>query len=437
MKLRLLSLTVISISLSCFLFAAEQQEMRPSAFVQEIDGVGSLQATTRTSDGAYLTVSGGSRVITISKFSSEGNKIWTSSFENSSPGEIGIRSITEVSDGYLLAGGQGWYWTYYDGGILIKIDTSGKIVWSKQSNSLRYLSSITVQPDGTFLAVGVSSIPMSPALIKFSSDGSVLWKKKFSQFELLIDDWGFQNYYPASATTPDNGLVMVLREFNYVGPTLVYLLRINPDGEVLWNRKMKISGFASVLHVTSDGGILLISSDTNTVVRLNENGLPDWAASYPFASNRTFLTDAIERPEGGYELVGSRERYGTPQGLVEDGSAILLKIDGRGKIVSQKELSQGKTGYQQQIFLSPDNGYVAFTPKLRDGIESVLMWKVDSEGHIAGCNFSHVNELVKEKEAVEITRKFRLERPHPFSLKFGELTLSPHQTNYSIRTICD
>ena len=443
-KRNALLITLISFWLPVFLFAGQQfqEEITANGFVKRIDGIGNLIAASQTSDRKYLIVSGESGTITISKLSSSGTKLWMTSFETSSylNSVAHIISVAEANDGYLLAGFNRDPVT--EGAILIKLDTSGNIVWSKQSNSLWYLTSVTAQPKGTFLAVGLARDPQYPVLIKFSHAGDVLWTKTFSQFAVQLDDWGVPNYFPTSVATPDDGIVMAVREFRYDLPSRVYMFKINSDGDITWTRKITMSGFVGSIHVTSDGGILLLVPDENTVVRLDARTRPQWAARYRF--DGMSLTDVIETPDGGYELVGSRIVYGTPPRgeLVEDGSAILLSIDEQGKILSQKKVAKGKSGSGQTIFHSGDHGYVMFASKLskteNGNQNSILMAKTDSQGRVPGCHFSRASKLVKSENISGIeTRKFRLKKTSSLSLNFSQLTLFPRETNESINSICE
>ena len=74
----------------------------------------------------------------VSKLNNQGHKIWIQY------GMTGSYDIAAHTNGYLVLGHNG----------LIKIDTSGAILWQREYPNVDYLSKVVVLPDNSLMMIG-------------------------------------------------------------------------------------------------------------------------------------------------------------------------------------------------------------------------------------------------------------------------------------------
>jgi hypothetical protein len=155
---------------------------------------------------------------------------------------------------------------------LVKIDSNGQIIWSKNYGGSESDSGgdIVVLEDGYIVAGGSSSndhdLPGNKGyadswIFKVDKNGTLLWSKNYGGS--LDDNLG------GIKKTSDGGFVLVGSTSSNDGDVLLnkgeydaWILKIDENGEVLWSKTYggtKIDGFSSV-HEFPDGGFLLAGS---------------------------------------------------------------------------------------------------------------------------------------------------------------------------------
>jgi PQQ-like domain len=410
-NLQIVLVILIHFCASALLSAEQLPESPNNEFVKEIQGLGYLVAVSQTSDEGYVTVSYKDDLdtLTIRKVSNSGERIWKNSFQSSNKlQELIVSGISELADGYLLTGTVGKSVEEHKRtGLLIKLNTRGKIVWSK--NISAQLQSAIAQPDGTFFTLGVTGNPQQPVLMKFGSAGDILWSKRFAKLD--------PNANMHSSAIHGNGFLIAVtryRVFNdgWPHPYRIDLTRIKANGDSVWAQTLRINDFQlQKIRVTSSGNILLIAENGfgSQVISLNKNGHAQWASVY-FLSDQTssgylVLNDLVQTSDGGYAVVGII----SPDWMCGCGDALLLKLDGDGKVLFEKKLGSGKdfsgnSDVAESIFSTQDNGYVIFGQSYEHFVPngsdpwSQLIIGLNYNLRVSGCNSFEATDIAFIKQ---------------------------------------
>ncbi|WP_052158309.1 hypothetical protein [Lacinutrix jangbogonensis] len=266
------------------------------------------QDIIQTSDGGYAIigssfsndedVSGnhGQNDYWLAKLDASGNISWQKSYGYQGA-DYGISVIQTNDSGYLITGvldvtasggagntskqrsnhAGGDYWA-------LKLDASGTIEWSKYYGGLFTDSpeSIVQTEDNGFIIVGGSDSMDTDIsnnigsydfwVLKISATGAIVWEKSYGGEE-IDEAWsivksGDGNYIIAGDTRSNTVNVS-----NNIGAADVWLIKISPTGELLWEKTIGGTGFdvARDISATQDGGFLLAGSSRSNDVDVSEN----------------------------------------------------------------------------------------------------------------------------------------------------------------------
>lgn len=268
---------------------------------------------------------------------------WARTYARSdSVGERAQAVIQSSDGGYFLVGES----TLYDGitGFAaatwaLRLDALGNVIWQRAfQRGLQGLARGAAEVPGGFLIVGETGV------LKVDSGGNLRWAKQYTAEGGLA---------LASAAARSDGQVMLAGALALTGEALA--LRIDEQGEVVWGRTFAGAFFRRV-RVTADGGSILAGRIDQPdpdfyAVRLDADGAVVWQRSYDnrfdarhgvedaepnVVSSNDDGRDAIEKPDGGFTLVG--ESYAnfpipeaTPVGYY---ASAVLELDSDGEIVA-------------------------------------------------------------------------------------------------------
>ncbi len=230
---------------------------------------GSQNSISLTSDSGFI-ITGAYNKIRLFKKAANGNLQWSKSY--SSGNNESSSFAQQTSDGgYIIVGNTNFLQTADVDIKLIKTDSLGNLIWSKNyriSNSaLSYSMQQTI--DGGYIISGVVSTLISTwtyvynfFLIKTDSSGNISWNKKYRSISNSLEP---ANFYVKQ--THDGGYIALGNLRN--GPSMfdICLIRTNSIGDTLWTRKVNGSNDqkAIALNLTSDGGYLICGYPNNFV----------------------------------------------------------------------------------------------------------------------------------------------------------------------------
>jgi hypothetical protein len=284
----------------------------------------------QTQDGGYailgysfsndedVSENSGAQDYWVAKLDATGNISWQKSFGYSGS-DTGVALTQSTDGGYLVtgvldvtaSGGQGNTKnsaTLHAGGDYwaIKLDATGELEWSKfyGGNFTDTPEGVVETEDNGFIIAGRSDSQDTDIsgnkgtydfwVIRISSTGAIIWEKSFGGTEIDeargITKSGDGNYIIAGDTRSNNVDVS-----NNNGAADLWIIKISPAGELLWEKTIGGTSFDVARSVTrtQDNGFLLSGSsrsddgDVTTnqgqndawAVKVNSNGGLEWQTS--------------------------------------------------------------------------------------------------------------------------------------------------------------
>ncbi|MEO0126628.1 MAG: hypothetical protein ABIL44_02620 [candidate division WOR-3 bacterium] len=260
-------------------------------------------------------------------------------------------SITKSLDNcYVIVGatksyGAGGYDVY-----LIKIDTTGGIVWEKTYGGGLddYGYSVKTTTDGGFIITGTTKSfgddNGDVYLIKTDNQGNSMWQKVFT--------------FPL----PDNGYDVDILQDGYIITGMagsyqnndVLLIRTNINGDTLWTRTyggLDIDCGNSVKKCNDNGFIIagytysFASNGDIYVIKTDANGVAQWIKNYGGAGSDVG-NRVIQTSDNGFMVVGG------------NGNVYILKLDNNGNKVWEKTYGTNYTDNGYAVEQCPDGKYL-------------------------------------------------------------------------------
>ncbi|MBU0495152.1 MAG: DJ-1/PfpI family protein [Chloroflexi bacterium] len=281
-------------------------------------------AASQTRDGGYIVVgdttsqSVGDKDVYLVKTDAEGHEVWSKTFGGAGL-DVG-QAVCESDDGgYVVAG----YTEPADGGesdaYLVKVDAQGNEVWAKTfgGRGPEVGRAICRANDGGYVvagATGSGSANSDVYLLKVDADGDELWTQSFNNGEY---DWG-----NAVCETRDGGYTVVgntdegaIRE-----AMDAYLIKTDAQGNKVWAKAFgpgQFYDYGTSVCETDDGGYVVVgaakSPETNKndvyLVRVSPTGDVVWEKTFG-GPGSDWGSAVCKAPDGGYVVVGHTSSYG-------------------------------------------------------------------------------------------------------------------------------
>jgi gliding motility-associated-like protein len=280
-------------------------------------------------------------------------------------GSLSITDIKEDKNNTFIATGRvvidpsNLYYSY-----LLKLDATGKVIWSKKVNSegngIFYRINPTI--DGGYIAVGVFGI--TPVIVKFNALGSIEWaNSSFASDNSII---------VSVIQTKDGGYAVsghVDRNDNTV------VVKLKSDGTIQWTREIGSSttDWSSGLEEMIDGNLLVASNTTSStgtyLMKLDiNNGNFIWQKIYSSGATTTCcdhsFDDVAKASDGNFLITGNW----SPDVI------LFKKIDNNGNVLWAKKISQsGKALRGTQVFQTLDGGYIISAVDYNKQLERVII----------------------------------------------------------------
>jgi hypothetical protein len=326
--------------------------------------IATFKHVVETSDGGYAVAAavpgtnGNNRPII--RFDQDGDMLWYSG--NAFYAQSG-QWVEELPDhGFLVTGGVVLAAGESDGLYLVRVDSSGVIIWAKAYDSTEYDEKglcAALLPDGGFAVCGYWSDHL-PWLLRTDAAGDTLWTRVWET------GWAYARrvvYY-------DNGLTVFVDGGYGYGPLL---LRYDMDGNLQWvsnftGEFLTSTELGGSMCLTPGGGRYTFVSDWKSwIVGTNEQGVEGWRWEVEGTSGRLGLSlDATM--DGGYVLSGRGSYWDPPvtwdmhtvpadTGTTWDGW--LVKMDSLGQDQWHIYNSQGaRDNYFNSVCQLSQGGYI-------------------------------------------------------------------------------
>lgn len=295
--------------------------------VQQTFGGGFIIAGYTYSFGA------GSSDVYLIKTDPKGNSLWQKTFGGSS-GDYGC-SVQLTSDGgFIIAGYTGSFGAGSSDVYLIKADPNGNLLWQKTfgGSNLDYGYSVQETNDGGFIITGQTNSSGDPNgnvyLIKTDPNGESQWQKTFGGSNY---DAGF-----SIQQTSDGGFIIAGTTDSFgTGSSDLYLIKTEPNGNLLWQKSLG-GDYGLSVQQTTDGGFIIAGS-TGTfgaegyadvhLVKTDPNGNLLWQKIF----DRDYWDEGrsvLQTPDGGFIIAG----FSGP-GITD---VYLIRTDSAGNLLWQE-----------------------------------------------------------------------------------------------------
>lgn len=228
--------------------------------------------------------------------------------------------------------------------------------------------------------VTVSFLNVNPASksvpLQVAKGASLLWEKTYGG---TGDD---RCFYLANA---GNGYVVVGSSTSFeIGKTVGWIVRLDQDGNALWNRTYNENFGGEFRYVTDlDDGFLLVGNTFTTlgsangyVLKIDNNGNPIWNITLQANSGVNKLFSAA-KTQGDFVLVGLTEQAGNGTSKVW-----LVKIDSEGNVIWNKSYCDSADSAGRGVTLTQDGCYMVagYTDGTANGDYDFLVLKIDASG---------------------------------------------------------
>ena len=362
------------------------------------DGARSM---VEAADGGYVIAGyinssrvGGAKAYVL-KVDTQGNRIWERSLGGAK--SDGAESIIRSKDGaYIVAG---WSYSVDPNGdaYIFKIDDRGELIWERNygGGNWDHAGSV-VSVDGGYVVAGFThsygSGNRDAYLFKIDEAGNMLWNRTYGGGE---DD-------SASSIVRDGGDGFVLCGYTSslgAGSADAYILRVDRQGEKVWEKALGGSEFDKTSHVirASDGTYIAVGYSYSLgpgkrgayILRITDQGDSVWERS--FGGNGSERAISVIEVDGGFIVVGETDSFGDG-----DKDVYVLGIDGDGNKIWEAHHGGDRNDAARCMLRGSDGGYIigGDTESFESELLDVYLLKIAIEPMIPVPEFSPFSALL-------------------------------------------
>lgn len=350
-------------------------------------GSGTGYSVEQTLDGGYIAIGSGPYFIEcvyMIKTDSYGDTLWTKHHSINSR-ERFCSGHQTLDGGYIITGSTIPTDDYHTDVFLLKTDSNGDTLWSKEYGGIQdeIGSSVQQTMDGGYIITGGTSDFFSVDkvyLIKTDSNGETMWSKTYG------DD--YSNIGQSVWQCDDGGYFITGTTYVWLSAIgWVYLIRTDSLGNVLWTNTFDDidEDFGYSGQQTADGGYI-VTGQTEKIynemydvllLKLSANGIIDWVRTYGDDNNRETGSCVQQTTDGGYIIAGSKWTTSNSN------EVYLVKTDSYGETLWSRTYGGEKSDYGLSVQQTTDGGYI-ITGVYQDNNDTrrVYLIKTDENGII-------------------------------------------------------
>jgi hypothetical protein len=345
----------------------------------------------QTDDGGFLITGftfshgDGDADILVIHTDDNGCPIWSKTFGGAGT-EYGF-GCAATGDGYIITG----YTTSFGAGsrdvYVIKLDPQGKELWSRTFGGPNWDvgTAVCLSVDNHIYVCGYTRSygngEEDVYLLKLDPNGDLVWNRTYGgeRFELGH----------SVAASNDGGCLIAATTGTYgQGNADNYQIRVDRDGNVLWSKSFGQKGrrgygfdWGTSMDVLADGGAVLAGySDCNDIMDISVYKVSeegDVIWSKAFG-NKPFYDygNAVCVAEG-----GSIHIAGTTKSIDDNNDVYLAKLDSRGEIVWQKSFGGIKSDWASSVTVTNTGEIIVLghTSSFGAGAQDVCLFKIRSK----------------------------------------------------------
>ncbi len=342
-------------------------------------------------DGGYVVtgytyVQDNSYNVYLLKTDASRNVIWEKNFGGSGT-DLG-HGLGKTNDGGFIIIGENRSVSGNKDIYLIRTDAEGNLLWEKTFGGIVEDAGygVTQTSDNGFLLTGVTRTPgiefTDLIVIKTDDSGTLLWEKRMGSAH---SDGGY-----AVTETSDGNYVVGGFSGAYVTSLYSYMIKMDPQGNVIWEQHTAAWCYLYSVQETSDGNLIWAGTDGGStshchgsMVKTDANGALIW--------NKTYFSPGVlhnnvkcgrQTLDGGYILCGSADLSGYQNTNLD--AFMIIKTDADGNIVWEKYFSGNlKKGIGYDVRQTSDGGYIVVGEmKIQSGDFDIYLLKLDADGNV-------------------------------------------------------
>jgi len=284
----------------------------------------------------------------------------------------------------------------YDDFWIVRVDREGQLIWQRHIDVLASQRadrafSIIETDDGGFL-VGGSAEDEEPYVhftaIKVNSEGEFLWRythrepPRASQCKAVIETKA--------------GNYLLGGQLLYGRPSIGYLVKVDTDGEVIWERRYQHEqlSYISAIRESPGNGFLLAGVADGarfSLLNVDENGDVVWAREYE-PGGCTSLVSVNQ----GFALAGSHTE---PQ--FERVNFRLIRVNRDGEQIGDREYISGREDRCWSIARMWDNGFTLIGTAWAERAANAYVIRTNPEGNInweQTFNYHAFTSVIEDQE---------------------------------------
>ncbi len=313
--------------------------------------------------------------VLVVKTDNQGNLDWSRTF-----GGVGAEygnGCLSLSDGYLVIG----YTTSFGSGskdvYLIKLDKTGKEIWSKTYGGPSWDEGIGIREtgDGHYVVCGYTHSfgkgEEDVYLIKTDSYGNLVWSRTYGGERLDIGN--------SICVTGDGGFLLGATSGSFSQNTDFLLIRTDRDGQEMWSRTYAAKGprghgfdWCNSISSNQEGGALLAGyADCRDVmdmhvIKTDSEGTEVWSSTLGRKPFYDFGNAVYESSSGEVILLGTTKSIAADK-TIYNNDISLIRLDSEGNTIEEK------------IFGGPGSDWASAVAQTEDG-DIIIAGHTDSSG---------------------------------------------------------
>jgi len=320
-----------------------------------------------------------------------------------------LSSIQQTPDkGYIVIGTTGSFGAGDADFLVIKLDSSGNVVWSKTygGNDIDNLYSVYQTSEGEYvIAGGTYSFGVGDkdvVVIKLDSSGNIIWSKTYGASN--------EDYARSIQPTSDGGYIVAGETWPYGSAGLpdILLIKISPSGDINWSKtygEVRTEEIASIQQ-TADGGYIMGGTTDSfgarsrdfLIIKLDSSGNITWSKTYG-GDDKDEVRSIQQTSDNGYIITGTTKSFGAGEN-----DFLIIKLDSSGDVIWSKTYGGSKIDLSKSVYQNSDGGYIVAgtTESFGAGKRDFLIMKLDSSGNITWSKTfggNHHDEL----ESIQLT----------------------------------
>ena len=269
--------------------------------------------------------------------------------------------------------------------LILKTNQSGHVEWSKNYGSFNDQSGDFIQLtlDGGYIICGQSVESYTGFnklnLLKIDSDGDEIWNQSYGGNG---DAYGYSVISLSDGSYLAIGMTRSLGELN--GDA--WLIKIDSDGNEIWNQSYGGNGTDIIRSIVLTGNGYLLAGNTNSygngnndifIIKVDQAGVQQWSQTY--GGNGTDVGRSISKVvDGGYIITGYTDSFGNSSSF----NIWLIKIDENGNLIWDKTYGENGDDRALDGHQTLDGGYVltGFSDSNSNNTPSIIIIKTDKDG---------------------------------------------------------